>query len=110
MTTYVHTAPSLIASGTTGEPVAMGGYALAAIAVPASMASTSVSFEVSFDNGTTWLPLYDDLNQLVSVSISSSARCHSLRRVLPLGVEFVRPVASASETAKTITLIGQRIV
>jgi len=109
MTTNVHEATSLINGGTTGEPVAMGGYALAAIAVPASMAGTSISFQVTL-NGTDWLPVHDDVGALVTVPITTAARWYSLRRVLPLGLGLIRPVSSASETNRTVTLIGQRVV
>ncbi len=101
---------SVIASGTTGTEVALGAYALSGVVVPASMAGTSLVFEVSIDNGATWLPLRDESGARVTVVIQNTAAFHSLRRVLPLSVGLVRPVSSASETAKTLTLIGQRIV
>ncbi len=102
---------SLINASATGATVFLGEFALAGIVVPASMAGTSISFEVSL-NGTDFFTLKDDLGNTVSVTLTSgsTAGFYSLRRILPMAVPYIRPVSQASETSKTVTLVGQRVV
>lgn len=109
-TSIVQEMNSLINGSATGAEVAMNGFAFAGIVIPASMAGTSMTFEVSLNNGVTWLPLRDDLGVPLTVSITANAAFYSLRRILPLGLGLLRPVSSASETNKTVTIVGQRIV
>lgn len=101
---------SLINGSATGAEVDMYGYALAGIIAPASMAGTSMTFEVSVDGGTNWYALKDETNTALSVTIGATAAFYSLRKILPLAVGLIRPVSGASETNKTITFVGQRVV
>ena len=49
------------------EPYAQGGFIL-----PAAFTGTAVSFKVSVDKGTTYAPLYDSSNTLVSVTVTAA--------------------------------------
>jgi hypothetical protein len=101
---------SVIDGSATGLPVVLNGFALAGVVIPASMSGASLTFQVSFDEGVTWLPMRDDLGNTLTVTIVAGAAFYSLRRILPLGIAQIRPVSSATETSKTVTFVGQRIV
>lgn len=67
--TYSTTATIANGASASGS-VRSEGMVLAAIALPAAWTAAALTFEVSFDDGTTWYDLYDD--QATEVSISSA--------------------------------------
>lgn len=103
------TRDSIINGSATGAAARMDMYALAGIFVPASMVGTSITFQVSFD-GVTYYDLKDYTGAAITVTIGATAAYYSMRALLPLGCAFVKPVSSASETSKTVTFVGQRVV
>jgi len=105
---YIIKGDSTIDGGTEGTAVDIRGFALGGIIVPASMAGTTITFKASVD-GTNFYPLKDDQNNDVSVTIDNSAAFHNMRAVLALGALQVKPVSSATETSKAITIIGIKV-
>lgn len=87
----------------------IGGNALVGIIAPASMAGSSLTFEVSPD-GATWYTLRDDLGTLVSVTLNAAAAFYSLSRIIPFAVPYIRTVSSSAETSKTIQYVAQKVV
>lgn len=102
---------SLIDGSATGASVDLGRHALVGLVVPASMAGTSMTFQVSVDGGTSWFTLKDELGNSITVTftVGSTGGFYSLRAVLPMGCMVIRPVSQASETTKTVTFVGQEI-
>lgn len=100
---------STIDGGTDGTSVDLGRHAIVGIVVPASMAGSSITFQVSVDGGTTWVPLMDEFGNNITVTITSSAAFHRIPNgIIPAAV-MLKPISSNSETSKVVTLIGQKV-
>jgi hypothetical protein len=68
------TASATIASGAAlSGAVCLGDKVLAGIQMPAAWTAASLTFQVSFDAGTTWKDLYDDAGVEVTLSPTSPA-------------------------------------
>lgn len=93
----------------TSDAADMGTSALYGVIVPASMAGTSLKFEMSPD-GSTYYPVRDEFGSDISVTIGATAGFYRVGRVPLFGLGKVKVVSSASETSKTVTLVGQRPV
>lgn len=52
------------------DAIRAGGGTLTAIKVPSAWTAAALTFEASFDDGTTWRPVFDD--QAAEVTISSA--------------------------------------
>lgn len=78
-----------------------------AIITPAAMTSTSLTFEASDDDGTTWRPVFNEGTQY-SVTISASqSRQIGLARQPFEGVRLVRIIAGSTEgAARTLKIIS----
>ena len=104
------TVPVTFTSGTTSTPADVGGLALTGIEIPASLASTSMTFEASSDGGATFVPVRDRFGTAITVTTTSTAGVYNFRDGLIFGLKDVRLTAGSSETSKTIKLLCQRIV
>lgn len=59
----------VIANGTAvSTAIRTAGLTLTAIALPAAWTAADLTFQASFDDGTTWLSLWDDANAEVKVA------------------------------------------
>ena len=92
------------------------GWAIAGVAIPASMAGTSLTFEVSINDsinsvGNTFVPLKDETNAVVTVPISNTAAYYNLINILPIGIGGLKITSgSASDDGKIITVRAQRVI
>jgi len=60
---------AVIANGAAvSTAVVMGGGSLVAILVPSAWTAAALTFEASFDGGTTWRPVFDDGAAEVTIS------------------------------------------
>jgi|SRR5215469_12592997 len=106
--------PVTIAQGTALSPqIDIGTKSLAAVSVPASWVTTSLSFQASFDGGNTWGELVDQTKAPVTVaSITGAAQIavdpNKLRGVQSLKVRSGTAASPINQTAAggvTLTLI-----
>jgi hypothetical protein len=96
---------------TSSSAVDLTGFALSGLVIPASMASTSLTFQISIDDGATFVPLRDDLGNTVTVTIGNTAGYYNLRRILTLGVGQIKVIpSSVGDDTKVVTLVGQRVI
>lgn len=87
------------------------GGALVGVAIPDSMAGASLQVEASFDQGATWLPVFDSTGTRVQVTIGATARYTLFpQAVLTYGAEAVRLVSPSSETGRNAVLVFQGVV
>lgn len=106
----VYTRKVSISGGTSSQWVPTDGGALVGAIIPASMAGTSLQVEMSIDEGATAYPVFDSTGARVSQTIGSTARYTLFPQAsLVLGAELVRVVSSATETAKDIILVFQKV-
>ena len=80
---------------------------LCGISIPASMTGATVSYEISFDGGSTYLPVYGvDSATLHSTSIGSTARFIAVNSAVFLASHTgfkskIRVVAASNQTPET---------
>src|SRR4051794_17824191 len=61
--------PGTITSGTAlSSPIAIGADTLEGIAMPAAWTTANITFQTSFDGGTTWLELINDAGTAVTLT------------------------------------------
>ena len=95
------------ASGTTSTALKLQGTIPLAIVTPAGLASTSLTFQCSLDDGTTFFDLYNG-STAYSLTVAAS-RYIALNPDVFEGVRTIRIIAGSSETAKDIFLVsGER--
>ncbi len=99
--------------GTESTDIDLKEAALAGILIPDGMVSTSITLKACFtreaDTPKVFVPVYDDYGQLITIPIGNTARFISMKRLLPLGLSFIRIVSSAAES-KRITVITQEVL
>lgn len=104
----ITTFPSFtIASGTDSDAIDLGGTVLCGLFSPASISSTTVSFEVSA-NGTDFFAAYDNAGVAISYTIAASTYTQIDPAVFA-GVRFIKLIFGSSETSKTFTLSTRSI-
>lgn len=103
---------AVIASGASISPsVNLGGLRLFGLVLPAAFTAASLTFQVSFDNGVSWMNMYDASGSEVCVTASTS-RYIALDPSLYSAVCMIRlrsgtasaPVAQAQDTSITLVL------
>lgn len=101
--------PVVIAAGqaTSGAVDVPEREVLCGISIPASMTGATVSYEISFDGGATYLPVYGvDSSTLHTTSIGTSARFVAVNSAVFLASHLgyqtkLRVVAVANQTPET---------
>lgn len=97
-----------IANGQTkSAAIALAGVSILGIVTPAAIDGTTLTFEVSAD-GTTYVPLYDSTNALVSLTIAAS-RGYYLAPAIFAAWRYAKLVATQS-TADRIYQVLTRAV
>ena len=95
------------ASGTTSTGLKLGGTIPLAIVTPAGLASTSLTFQCSLDDGSNYYDLYNGASAY-SLTVAAS-RYIALNPDVFEGVRTIRIIAGSSETAKDIYIVsGER--
>lgn len=94
-----------LASGTTSSEIDVKGKSLYAIQTPASIASSTLSFQGASASGGTFAPVWDDAGAAVSITCASSQivalpNKHMNLRAIP----YLKLVTGTTETAKTFTM------
>lgn len=114
---YMQTLTSTIAAaGTNGSAVNLAALsenrlALAAISLPAAYNKTTVTFNASFDGGTTWLPVIKtDGTVLTYTFTASTAQAVAVPPVDLCGFPMIRPVAPSGVGAESVIGFHFRIV
>lgn len=97
-----------ITSGTESTVAIAPGMVLCGVEIPASLASTSLTFQGSSD-GTNFQALKDDANAAVSVTVGSAAARHTVNYQDFLCAEHWKVIAGSSETNKDIVLLFRPI-
>lgn len=96
-------------SDTESDVVNITDFYITTIQIPASMTGTALTFEVG-DTDTTTVPLKDDDNADISLTIGSSAAAYSIDARHTAATSYMRVVSGSAESgAKTIKLHGYRI-
>jgi hypothetical protein len=75
--------------------------------MPAAFTGTTVSFQVSADDGTTYQALYDTTNTLVSMTVAAS-RSYDLPAELAAWDHFKIVSGLAEGAARTLIVVGKR--
>jgi hypothetical protein len=98
------TPASILSGQTVGVAVSLAGVSILGIVTPAALTGTTITFQVSAD-GTTYVPLYDGTNTLVSFTVAVS-RGYYLDPIIFASWRFVKLVSGAAEAAdRVITLL-----
>jgi hypothetical protein len=99
---------TIAASGTKTPAIDIADYFVTHVEVPASMTGTSLTFEGGATDATT-VPLRDEANDPIELTISSTAAIYPLDARLTAGVQFLKVVAASQGSARTINLYGYRV-
>lgn len=103
------TGESLFDGSDTGAEIFLPHLVVAGVFVPPGMAGTTLTFEVRPDGGV-WYPLKNESGGDISITIDSDGGYYAFTNTLVMGGNFrIRPISSASETAKTVVLVGQAV-
>lgn len=91
------------------EAVDLSSYSLVGLITPASLTSTSITFDVSSD-GINYYKLRDATNTNISVVVDSTARQYILTPADFVGVRYIKIATGSSEAAnRTFKLIARTI-
>lgn len=94
---------------TESAAVNVADYFITHIEVPASMTGTALTFKCGNDSSSL-VPLNDETNAAIEITISSSAAIYPLDARYTAGVKAMSVVSGTSQSgAKTIRLHGYRI-
>ena len=98
------------ASGTTSTTADLEGRTLVGIITPASLASTSLTIDVSDTDGGTYRTLVDKNSTEFVITVDSTTRQYYFEPVVMAGVRFLQIEFGTSETAKTVTLVTRPLL
>lgn len=91
---------SISAGGTTSEDLAMYGYGVTALEIPAGFQTADLLFEASLSPSSSWFPLYDAETGLrAGVFGAAASRIYSLRPGVVLSMPRIRLVSSVTQNA-----------
>jgi hypothetical protein len=96
-------------SETKSAEVDLRGTTLCGLYMPAAFTGTTLTFEAATSSGGTFVPVYDELGNQVSITVSSS-RFISLDPAEFAGIQFLKAVSGSSETAARIINLALRSV
>ena len=109
-----NTASANIANGAAlSAPVCLGGKVLCAIRMPAAWTAADITFQVSYDNGTTWADLHDDGGTEVKIPTPGAGEVRALDPSIFTSCMFLKVRSGVSATpvnqaaARTITLVAR---
>lgn len=105
---YVRAIDSVVipSSGVTSSTATLSATrVLVGIITPAALTGANISFEMSVDDGSTWVPVYNG-GSAYSVAIGTS-RYIALNKEVLYGIQLLRLVSDASEgAARTIQIVS----
>ncbi len=100
----------VITAGTSSSNgLSLGGCSLVGVVTPATMTSTSLRFEASFDGGTSYIPIENGAGGNISKTISGGEYI-PLDAADFLGVNYLRIISGSNEASnRTLTVIMRAI-
>jgi hypothetical protein len=97
-----------IVSGTVTEAIAIRGRFLSRLFIPAALASTAISFEVSTD-GAVFVPATATNGSAYTITVSTTALGIPIPPEITRGAGYIRVKTGSTETNKTFTLVLEEI-
>lgn len=98
-----------IADGqTVSSAVNVKRLTVASIVTPASFEGTTITFQVSYDGETTWVPLHDSSGNVVTLTVASSRATYVADDVFKGVIFSLRLVAGSAQSGDSVVSIVLR--
>lgn len=87
-------------------PIKIPGHTICGFSIPSTWTAANLTFQASYDNGTTYQNLYDDSGNEVTVTVAAASVNVRTDAVYWVGIEYlkVRSGTSGSPVAQTSAL------
>lgn len=96
-------------NGTVSTAANFGEKVLCGLTMPAAWTAADLTFQISYDGGSTWTALYDDGGTAVKVTSPGAGKYLALDPSAFAGVVRLKCVSSVAQgAARTLTLVSRK--